>query len=151
MPAEFKDDLQSLEAGLDALQLGNRHIVKDALWKRVLPPVIAIGIVWAVWQWAFTRHFQPEWVLPSPKMVFDAVKTQWDAGFVKPSVFNSLKRAVIGFTLSMLIATPLGILVARVKPIRAVLGPVLSGLQQLPSVAWVPAAVIWFGLTPKTI
>ena len=77
MPTNVNDDLHSLEAGLDALQLGNRHVVRDALWKRVLPPLIAIAIVWAIWQWVFTRHFQPEWVLPSPKMVFDALKTQW--------------------------------------------------------------------------
>ena len=35
--------------------------------------------------------------------------------------------------------------------VRAAIGPLLSGLQSLPSVAWVPAAVLWFGLTDATI
>ena len=50
-----------------------------------------------------------------------------------------------------LIATPLGLLVAKVRLVRAAIGPLLAGLQSLPSVAWVPAAVLWFGLTDATI
>ncbi|WP_030743220.1 ABC transporter permease [Streptomyces lavendulae] len=42
--------------------------------------------------------------------------------------------------------TKLGLLVARVKFVRAAIGPILQGLQSLPSVAWVPPAVLWFGL-----
>jgi NitT/TauT family transport system permease protein len=53
--------------------------------------------------------------------------------------------------MSAVIATPLAIAITRVRFARTVLRPILSGLQQLPSVAWVPAAIIWFGLTPSTI
>jgi NitT/TauT family transport system permease protein len=38
-----------------------------------------------------------------------------------------------------------------VKPVRRAVGPILSGLQSLPSVAWVPAAILWFGLSSGTI
>jgi NitT/TauT family transport system permease protein len=41
--------------------------------------------------------------------------------------------------------------VATVPVVRAAIGPILTGLQSLPSVAWVPAAVLWFGLTDQTI
>lgn len=151
MPTETKDDLRSLEAGLDSLQLSNVTRIHTSWWKRFLPPIAAVALVWAAWTWAFNQQFQPEWVLPSPGMVWDSLKAQWDAGFVSASVWNSLKRGVIGFLISLAVGTPLGILVARVKVIRNTLGPVLAGLQQLPSVAWVPAAVIWFGLTDTTI
>jgi len=39
----------------------------------------------------------------------------------------------------------------RVRPVRRAIGPLVSGLQRLPSVAWVPAAIIWFGLPDATI
>jgi len=39
----------------------------------------------------------------------------------------------------------------RVRPVRRPIGPLVSGLQSLPSVAWVPAAIIWFGLSDDTI
>ncbi len=51
----------------------------------------------------------------------------------------------------MVIGTPLGLLVATVPLVRSAIGPVLTGLQSLPSVAWVPAAVLWFGLSDATI
>ncbi|WP_030744401.1 ABC transporter permease [Streptomyces lavendulae] len=47
---------------------------------------------------------------------------------------------------ALVLAVWLGLLVARVKFVRAAIGPILQGLQSLPSVAWVPPAVLWFGL-----
>jgi NitT/TauT family transport system permease protein len=66
-------------------------------------------------------------------------------------VFNSLRRGGLGFLASLAIGTPLGLLIARVRPVRRAIGPLISGLQSLPSVAWVPAAIIWFGLSDATI
>lgn len=51
----------------------------------------------------------------------------------------------------MVVATPVGLLLAQVAPLRRAFGPLISGLQVLPSVAWVPAAIIWFGLTDGTV
>ena len=146
-----KSDLQSLEAGLDALQLSQISKEKRSITSRVLPPLAAIAVVGALWQFVFAMKFQPDWVIPSPQMVWQSLQAQWQQGFVLDAVFNSLKRGITGFLMAVVIATPIGILVARVRIVKNVFGPVLSGLQQLPSVAWVPAAVIWFGLTPKTI
>ncbi|MDC2961542.1 ABC transporter permease subunit, partial [Streptomyces gilvifuscus] len=61
-------------------------------------------------------------------------------------IWTSVSRGLLGFCFALLIGTPLGLLVARVKFVRAAIGPILSGLQSLPSVAWVPPAVIWLGL-----
>lgn len=64
---------------------------------------------------------------------------------------TSLGRGVVGFVLAVAIGTPIGIAVARVRWVRTALGPLLKALQVLPSVAWVPAAVLWFGLTDATV
>ena len=66
-------------------------------------------------------------------------------------LWTSLHRAVFGFVAAVLIATPLGLLIAKVRVVRAAIGSLLTGLQSLPSVAWVPAAILWFGVTPSTI
>jgi NitT/TauT family transport system permease protein len=151
MQTNNSDDLHSLEAGLDALQVGQKPHTSHPIWTKVLPPIIGIIVVLGLWQLAFMSHIKPDWALPSPSMVWDTLKTQWSQGVVWPSIENSLRRALTGFLMSIAIGTPLGLVVARVRPIRTALGPVLSGLQQLPSVAWVPAAVIWFGLTNSAI
>ena len=67
------------------------------------------------------------------------------------SALNSIPRAVQGFLISIVIATPIGLLLGFYPKLRAIFGPILTGLQQLPSVAWVPAAIIWFGLSDATI
>src|SRR5882757_4267894 len=66
-------------------------------------------------------------------------------------LWTSISRAFLGFLVALVLATPLGLLVARVQVVRSAIGPLLHGLQSLPSVAWVPAAVLWFGLTDSTI
>jgi NitT/TauT family transport system permease protein len=146
--------LARLEAGLDALDLGSTHD-DQSVWKKrstaIIAPLVALGVFLVVWQLAFALELRPDYVIPSPAMVWDSFVAQWDAGQVLPSVRNSLSRGFIGFLLSIAIATPLGILVARSRAIRLAIRPILTGLQQLPSVAWVPAAIIWFGLTPTTI
>ena len=52
-------------------------------------------------------------------------------------IWASVSRGLLGFLLALAIGTPLGLVVARVKFVRAAIGPILSGLQSLPSVAWV--------------
>jgi NitT/TauT family transport system permease protein len=83
--------------------------------------------------------------------VAQSLKDQWLKGTLLQLVWTSVSRGVLGFLASVAIGTPLGLIVARVKPVRAAIGPILSGLQSLPSVAWVPAAIIWFGLSDATI
>ncbi len=145
------DELSSLEAGLDALETGH-HIKRGGSRVRaVVAPVAGVIIVLGLWQLAVLLEIQPTWALPSPAMVAETLKSQFDQGVIVPTVLNSLKRAFIGFAIALTVATPLGVLVARVRTARQVLGPVLTGLQQLPSVAWVPAAIIWFGLSNTTI
>lgn len=93
----------------------------------------------------------PEYQLPAPLAVWhEFVDTVVD-GRIWDIVWTSVHRAVLGFLASVVIATPLGLLVAKVRVVRAAIGPLLAGMQSLPSVAWVPAAVLWFGLTDATI
>jgi NitT/TauT family transport system permease protein len=87
--------------------------------------------------------------LPSPSQVWDEVSNAWAQGTLLGYIWTSISRGLFGFLLALVIGTPLGLLVARVRVVRAAIGPVLSGLQSLPSVAWVPPAVLWLGLDDK--
>ncbi|MFD7028781.1 ABC transporter permease [Streptomyces sp. NPDC059917] len=142
------DDLAGLEAGLDALDAVQTHRtpVREVLVKKVLPPVIAVGLVLAVWQILVSTHVADETKLPSPSAVWDGLTAMWLKGTLLEVIWTSVSRGLLGFLLALAIGTPLGLLVARVKFVRAAIGPILQGLQSLPSVAWVPPAVIWLGL-----
>lgn len=154
MPADPRgSDLETLEAGLDVLDLA--EVDRQPLYLRVLrvagPPTAAVITVVAVWQLLVSLHVQPSSVLPSPREVASTLGAQWQHGAVQEAVWNSVHRAALGFLASVVVATPLGLLVGRVRVLRAALGSTLSGLQSLPSVAWVPAALIWFGPTNAAI
>ncbi|MGW6983086.1 ABC transporter permease [Streptomyces sp. NPDC054932] len=142
------DDLAGLEAGLDALDAVQTHRtpVREVLVKKVLPPVLAVSLVLIVWQVLVSTGITEESKLPPLSAVGDSLGKMWVGGTLLEVIWTSVSRGLLGFLLALAIGTPLGLLVARVTFVRAAIGPILQGLQSLPSVAWVPPAVLWFGL-----
>ncbi|WP_328906558.1 ABC transporter permease [Streptomyces sp. NBC_00234] len=145
------DDLAGLEAGLDALDAVQvrRTPVREVLVGKVLPPLLAVVLVVAVWQLLVTAQVTEDYKLPPPSAVWDSAVDMWLQGTLLEVIWTSVSRGLLGFLLAVALGTPLGLLVARVKFVRSAIGPILSGLQSLPSVAWVAPAVIWLGLNDK--
>jgi NitT/TauT family transport system permease protein len=148
------EDTASVGAGLDALDTpptsdtrswGRRFL--HQLW----PPVLVLFIVVAIWQALWAAAFWPEFKLPAPTAVWGQIWQLVTSGQILELFWVSVHRAVIGFAISLLIAVPLGLAIANLPVVRRGIGPIVSGLQSLPSVAWVPAAVLWFGLTDGSI
>ncbi|MGA5412474.1 ABC transporter permease [Streptomyces pseudogriseolus] len=145
-------DLAGLNAGLDALESvqATRRPLRQTLTQKILPPVVAVALVLAVWQSLITFEIVDDPTkLPAPADVWHVLEKAWLQGELLGYIWTSVSRGLLGFGLALLIATPLGLLLARLKLVRAAIGPILSGLQSLPSVAWVPPAVIWLGLNNR--
>ncbi|MFF5532197.1 ABC transporter permease [Streptomyces cinerochromogenes] len=140
-------DAGSVEAGLDALETTatGRPTLGQTFVNKILPPVIAIAVVLVAWYVLYPVVDNPT-KLPSPGAVAGAFQDAWLKGDLLGYIWTSVSRGLLGFVFALLIGTPLGLVVARVRFVRAAIGPILSGLQSLPSVAWVPPAVIWLGL-----
>lgn len=146
------DDLSTLEAGLDALETGGMpRPSTTSILRGALAPLIAIGAVIAIWQIVIALQWQPDYILPAPRQVWDALAAQAEQQILWESTLNSIRRAAQGFAIALLVATPIGVALGLNRTARTIFGPILTGLQQLPSVAWVPAAIIWFGLSDATI
>ncbi|GAA5210032.1 ABC transporter permease [Microbacterium kyungheense] len=147
------DDLRSLASGLDKLQTDAD--TGPGRWRRfassVLPPIVFVILLIVAWQlYVVLAQPRPD-IVPGPADVVAALGDAWDAGRLQQAVVTSLERGVIGFVIAIVVGTPIGLLLAEVRPIRRAVGPIISGLQVLPSVAWVPAAIIWFGLSDATV
>ncbi|MBX0298683.1 ABC transporter permease [Cryobacterium sp. 1639] len=147
------DELRRLESGLDALQ--TVPLTEKGPWRRalggVLPPVLLLAALVVAWQF-YTVIAQPRPDLaPGPVDVAASLIELWNDGRLQQAVLTSLGRGGAGFLIAVAIGTPLGLLLAEWRLLRRALGPLLSGLQVLPSVAWVPAAIIWFGFTDATV
>ena len=142
------DDLASLEAGLDALEapVESRPSPLAKAFSTTWPPVVAVALLLLVWELVYRAEVKPTFALPSPADVGLVLLDQLRDGTLVDAIVTSVTRGGVGFVVAVLIGTPLGLLVGRVRAVRRGIGPILSGLQSLPSVAWVPAAIIFFGL-----
>jgi NitT/TauT family transport system permease protein len=150
--AKDGNDLAGLEAGLDALETvqTGRTPFRRTLTQKILPPVVAVALVLGIWQLLVSTGVAGDPTkLPAPSDVWGELRESWLQGTLHEYIWTSVSRGLLGFLLALAIGTPLGLVVARVKFVRAAIGPILSGLQSLPSVAWVPPAVIWLGLNDR--
>lgn len=142
-----------LEAGLDVLDAppAPRRPRAGRVLRAALPPVAATLTFLALWQIVVWTGIKPSYSLPGPGQVWQAFVQQVSDGSAQAAVANSVRRGVAGFVASVAAGTVLGLVLSQWRFARRGLGPLLSGLQSLPSVAWVPAAIIWFGLTDAAI
>ncbi len=141
-----------LEAGLDALEAGPVEAHRSAgrrTLSAALPPLLALLGILVLWQLVETTRDPDN--LPGPQEVWQSVRSEWERGRTQQAIATSLERGVLGFLVSLAVATPIGLLLARVQLLRRAFRPLISGLQSLPSVAWVPAAILWFGLNDLTL
>src|SRR5262249_34899114 len=67
------------------------------------------------------------------------------------AIATTMGRAVTGFALAALIGSVIGALIARNKLLRTAFGPLITGLQTMPAIAWFPFAIIFFGLHTSAI
>lgn len=117
----------------------------------VLPVLAAIALVVGAWQVLVWTRVQPRYLVPSPLEVLQSLADSWAAGDLQRALADSLGRGLVGFALAIALGTALGLLVAEVRWLRVPLRPLLAGLVTLPNVAWVPLAIVWFGLTRTTV
>ncbi|MFD7158739.1 ABC transporter permease [Kribbella sp. NPDC059898] len=154
MPQLDLHEEDAVEAGLDALDTPVHAVEGSRLRRiaaRVLPPVGAVVVFVAIWQALWAAAFWPEYKLPAPAAVWSQIWQLLSSGDILGLFWVSVHRAVIGFAFSLLIAVPLGLAIANLQVVRRGIGPLVSGLQSLPSVAWVPAAILWFGINDRAI
>ena len=119
--------------------------------RAVAPTTIFIVVLIVGWQlWTLATHPRPD-LFPGPTAVASSLGNSINSGLLWQAIGTSLGRGAIGFILAIVVATPLGLLLSEANWLRRAVGPILSGLQVLPSVAWVPAAILWFGLTDAAV
>jgi NitT/TauT family transport system permease protein len=138
--------LESLEAPSDQRErrLGARA------WGGVWPVVLAIAIVLTLWQLIHLSGWKKA-IFPGPGATLSNLWHQLETGLLWHAIATTAERAVIGFGLAVLIGAVVGALVSRIKPLRAAVGSLITGLQTLPSIAWFPFAIILFGISTQAI
>lgn len=105
----------------------------------------------AIWQLVFLLELWPKSMIPSPYSVFHTLYLGFKDLTLVYDLLGSFKHLTIGLTLSILIGTALGVLLAKVKWADETIGTLILALQSVPSIVWVPLAIIWFGFGASSI
>jgi NitT/TauT family transport system permease protein len=104
-----------------------------------------------VWQLLYQLKIWPPYVFPSPLNVLEALRQ----GFADHSFWIglgvSMRRVLVGYFISVVLGIALGVLIASSATIEETVGGLVMSLQSLPSICWLPLAVLWFGLNEKAI
>jgi NitT/TauT family transport system permease protein len=144
-------------AGLDALELApqpGRELLRGTGRKAlgsIWPKLLAIAIVLGIWEILYLVHIKDPAIFPSPGTTLANLWHQLQHGLLWGAIGTTLRRAVIGFGAALVIGSLVGALVSRIKPLRAAVGSMITGLQTMPSIAWFPFAIIFFGNTTQAI
>lgn len=115
--------------------------------KRFNHSLIFFGSLVLIWQIICWLRIWSPVLLPGPITVG---RYLWDAlldGTLAESAWITIKRLLIGYGIGCALGLPLGLMTARSKFLGDTIGLLALGLQTLPSVCWVPLALLWFGQT----
>lgn len=105
-----------------------------------------VGIIVA-WQVIFMTHVIPSQDLPSPLQVGQLLFKEAVNGSLLYAIGTSMWRLVVGLIIAIVGGLILGIFMAKIEVANQTIGSLMLGLQSIPSVAWVPLALLWFGPT----
>jgi NitT/TauT family transport system permease protein len=113
-------------------------------WAVVWPKLLAIALVLLVWELVTLSGFK-HYVLKGPAPVFSSLWQQMQHLMLWETIGWTLRSAVLGYFVALVVGSVIGMLVARIPPLRAAVGSIITGLQTMPSVAWAPFGIILFG------
>ncbi|HKW60253.1 MAG TPA: ABC transporter permease [Candidatus Dormibacteraeota bacterium] len=148
--AELAAVLES-DTGGDELLLAPAAPRLGRYWSSVWPKLGAVALVLVGWQVVVWTGWKPDYVLPGPAPVLRRLVEDLSQPDFYEGVAITLRRAVIGYGLALVIGTATGLLVARLTILRKAFGAALLGLQSMPSITWFPLAILLFQLSESAI
>jgi len=137
--------------------------MKQKNWRESASGLVAPVVIVALWQLSATLGLVNPLVLPSPWAVvlkwieyalpltaFDPAAGSWLAwavsGELLKDTLGSMYRVVVGFLVGAGLALPLGLLMGASQVVYAWLNPLMQLLRPIPPIAYIPLAILWFGL-----
>jgi NitT/TauT family transport system permease protein len=111
---------------------------------------VTLTIAAALYEAAARSGAFPAALLPTLPAIARALVSMLVDGTMLSHAAHTLYRVLLGFVLAIAVGLPLGILMGRSRPIEGFFLPLASALMPVPSLAWVPVFILWFGLGNTT-
>ncbi len=124
--------------------------------RKAMGSILFLILLIAFWQFLYVAatdwfEWAKPYAVPHPFGVVESVKKLLANGTLVAAVLKSMLRVLTGFLISVVIGVLFGILIIQSQYFARNLKPLLLGIQTLPSICWVPFAILWFGLNESAI
>ncbi|MFO1039885.1 MAG: ABC transporter permease [Geminicoccaceae bacterium] len=120
---------------------GLRRLARGVALGLVLPLALAV-----LWEIAAAQGWIRVRILPPPSVILRTLGDLWASDALAQHILATVGRVVKGFALGVVAATVLGALTGYSDTARRLLDPTLQALRNIPSIAWVPLFILWFGI-----
>ena len=117
----------------------------------LLRKLIFYALLGLIWEAVSKSGIWPSYLVPPPQEVAKAIFWGVHDGSFLIAMNASIQRIAIGYLISLVSGIGLGLLVGRFKILEETVGSLIVGLQVLPSICWLPLAILWFGLSEAAI
>jgi NitT/TauT family transport system permease protein len=126
----------------------NKWWAHNKVWARRL---LFFVVLLTVWELAYHLRLWPSYIFPAPSEVLDTLINGLTRRSFLIGIWGSLRRLLVGYVIAMVVGLLLGLLMAQLSWLKDTLGLLVLGLQTLPSICWLPLAILWFGLNERAI
>jgi NitT/TauT family transport system permease protein len=119
--------------------------------KRVARQVIFYAVLIGLWALVAKLRIWPSYIFPPPSAVYEALRDGFEDHSFWIAIAVSMRHMLLGYGISVVLGTILGLGLASNRFLEQTVGGLLVSLQSMPSICWLPLAVLWFGLSENAI
>lgn len=113
---------------------------------RLLLSAVGLVIFFSAWEASVQSGLLPSGMVPAPSSLWQAWRDEVHGGFWQQSILDSLSHYCLGLLVGSVLGALLGLLCGMVAVVDGLLEGVVRLLRPVPGLAWVPFAILWFGL-----
>lgn len=147
-PGANADEIAGLDNLEQALPSSQSRAAKT--WAAAWPKLAGLFLFLGIWQLGAWMKGK-EYILPGPAKVIPRFFEDLGGGRMLDALQTTMSRALLGYAMALVIGLVVGLAVARNRYLRAAFGSMITGLQTMPTVAWLPLAVLLYGLSETAI
>src|SRR5581483_2741184 len=112
-------------------------------WAKTTRQVLFYVLLLVIWELLARSGIWPDYLFVGPLAVASRIAQGFQDGTFMTAILVSLSRLLIGYGISLIVGVALGLLIGRNRYAEETLGSLVLGLQALPSVCWIPLAILW--------
>ena len=114
--------------------------------QKIIKVLLLPLLILIIWSLLTSLHIIPEYILPSPEDVLTSLIALTASNEIFIDTITTFTRVAVGFILAAAIAVPLGIIIGWSKSVETFSNLTIQVLRPIPPLAWIPFALLWFGL-----